>query len=64
MPVKKNELKACPFCGDSDVTDGLNEGREDVIRCCNCGAIGPWANKMTIAIELWNTRHKEASHVK
>jgi uncharacterized Zn finger protein len=58
-----SDLRPCPFCWESkDLYVGLVFGADDysyeVVRCMNCGALGPEAmegNKEQ-AVRLWNDR--------
>ncbi|WP_408744456.1 Lar family restriction alleviation protein [Acetobacter lovaniensis] len=58
------ELKSCPFCGDThklDVTD--NDPRElllnNWVTCSNCNSEGPVKPTRSQAITAWNTRAGE-----
>jgi len=64
MPNEKTiiagkEIKPCPFCGKDEGEDAYDEDRNRVIRCMNCGAVGPWAEQLSDAIEVWNERKEE-----
>mgnify|MGYP000216819765 FL=1 len=51
------EVKACPFCGWSDVEiDETGPGRYQVA-CPECEAIGPASDvSVDMAVMFWNTR--------
>ena len=62
MPREKiliagKEIKSCPFCGKDEGDDSYDEEKNRVIQCLNCGAVGPWADSLHVAIEDWNERH-------
>jgi len=58
--IANKEIKPCPFCGKNEGED-LNVADVDcVIRCMNCGAIGPPCEQLSDAIEAWNERKKDA----
>lgn len=56
------ELKECPFCGE---TKSLSEAKmnewlnDSVVRCDNCGALGPPCSTWPKAQEAWNRRGQE-----
>jgi len=54
--IANKEIKSCPFCGKDEGVDSYNAVRNMVIRCMNCGAVGPWADSLHVAIENWNER--------
>lgn len=61
-----DELKPCPFCGNTDLIpdefpDDYREGTMYGVLCLNpnCGAIGPVRLEVNPAIEAWNRRPLE-----
>ena len=59
--MEEYQLKACPFCRDSELlvvaeTDCGDNVREwaVVVSCGNCGAKGPWADDFPEAVKMWN----------
>lgn len=52
------KLLSCPFCGKDEGVDSCYGDGERVIRCMNCGAVGPWAEQLSDTIETWNERHE------
>jgi Lar family restriction alleviation protein len=66
---EENELKACPFCGNTYKeefairTTDLSIGDTAFNRinvCCSCGAQGPDGDTQEEAIARWNRRKGEA----
>ena len=55
----KNKIKPCPYCGKDEGEDIRDEERNRVIRCMNCGALGPPCGHLLVAIEAWNERHSD-----
>jgi Lar family restriction alleviation protein len=62
------QKRNCPFCGNSeqakllllDVDDHLH-----VVRCSDCGSVGPQEETREQAISTWNTRasdHAQRRH--
>lgn len=56
--IAGKEIKPCPFCGKDEGEDSYDEERNRIIRCMNCGAVGPWAEQLSDAIEAWNERYE------
>lgn len=62
MPVKRSgieEIKPCPFCGNSDPywDSVLIDGTEEhFLMCSNCGCQGPYNREHFEAAMLWNGR--------
>ena len=52
------ELKACPFCGSTDVEVTV-DARWIYVHCKGCNTNGQPDLKESIAIEAWNTRPLE-----
>ena len=52
------DLKSCPFCGREEGDDSYDEEKNHVIRCMNCGAVGPWAEQLSDAVKYWNERKR------
>jgi len=59
MKAAGKKLKSCPFCGQDEGADSYDEERNCVIRCMNCGAVGPWAEDIIGAIGNWNERKED-----
>jgi len=53
------KLKKCPFCGKDEGDIVRNDDGDYIVRCGNCGAMGPWRVYEDDAIEEWNTRKEE-----
>lgn len=51
-----NELKPCPFCGNTD-EDNFSIPDLERVSCDVCGAVGPFDGADPIA--AWNKRAKE-----
>ncbi len=55
-----DEIKPCPFCGDSDIQFDKHIGRyQETIwsMCCyQCGATFPNRYKKELLVEAWNRR--------
>ncbi len=47
-------IKPCPFCGHEDVEICEVEPGTIAIDCPECQAIGPFADTVEAAIDLWN----------
>ena len=50
-------LEPCPFCGSRNVV--VNGVVDPKVRCCNCGASGPYPHDTgdeREAVVLWNQR--------
>jgi len=56
--IPYDELKGCPFCGESNLED-IGVDTDCCVRCRNCGAVGPWASTIEVARRLWNNRKEE-----
>lgn len=58
--IAGKKIKPCPFCGKDEGVDSYDETmeRNRVIRCMNCGAVGPWCGQLSDAIEAWDERHE------
>lgn len=54
--IAGKEIKSCPFCGKDEGVDSYDEEKNRVVCCMNCGAVGPWAEYLSYAIESWNER--------
>lgn len=54
--IAGKEIKSCPFCGKDEGEDLYNDDADSIIRCGNCGAIGPPTGFLSDAIEAWNNR--------
>lgn len=67
------ELKACPFCGDEEVTVGIYSlGKAvAVVQCTNCCAAAGFVNVEKFgeelakekAVQYWNTRRSEDEQI-
>jgi len=57
--ITGKEIKSCPFCGKDEGEDIHNDDADSVIRCMNCGALGPPCGYLSDAIEAWNERKKD-----
>lgn len=53
------ELKNCPFCGNSDLIETSNGEESAFIECESCGASGPCGIRW-IRRDMWNTRQPDA----
>lgn len=49
------ELKLCPFCGNTNISTE-KDGQRWIAYCVNCQAIGPRAYTQFETIEAWNKR--------
>lgn len=54
MKVEVNELKPCPFCGNSSIANN-----EHLIGCCKCEAYIPHYLNKDATVKKWNTRHSD-----
>ena len=62
--MTKPDAKPCPFCGgEGNIHLALPSKRVKdksftvhAMNCRDCGALGPWGNNKTEAIEAWNER--------
>jgi Lar family restriction alleviation protein len=53
----KAQMNSCPFCGSWDLAMADTEDGDDTyVRCCHCGADGPFEHTSLKAIEAWNNR--------
>ena len=59
-PELKSGLKACPFCGETEILtcacEDTEYGKEYSVFCSTCRTSGPTANSESDTIELWNSR--------
>jgi len=59
------ELKPCPFCNESidipELAAGFFGKSSDggYLVCCDCGATGPTAKTMELAIDAWDRREND-----
>jgi len=51
-------FESCPFCGNKDQNRFYILDNERV-ECDQCGAVGPYRDKINEAIEAWNDRVTE-----
>lgn len=57
--MNKKKLKPCPFCGaEGKKLLVLQDDGEYYVQCDNygCGALGPYKDLPTEAVEAWNKR--------
>lgn len=50
------KIKPCPFCGEDEGKATYDLEQHKIIFCMNCGAVGPWAELLSDAVEAWNKR--------
>ena len=60
MVMSNEDLKPCPFCGESDIKehDYRTSASPDVMHQCeSCGSTGPGGETVELARLQWNTRN-------
>jgi hypothetical protein len=53
MVANRSAVQACPFCGSSNADFFERDEQLWSVSCPDCGAIGPEANSINSANELW-----------
>lgn len=46
----------CPFCGSTHIRQTWTEEQDPVLRCWECGSMGPYQTTLQAAIYVWNKR--------